>query len=644
MKLFNHRFLFFLIILFAGGIQLTAQVTVGSGVKPEKNALLQIKDQEAIALGGTTSTTGGLLLPRVELVKRYQLLPFVDAGVIGTPDYENVQKKVHTGLMVYNLQEVKDEDLFTGVNMWDGEKWNALEERLGVAKGEVRECDSIVFAGQYLDKTPLHTGNYMTLPIYITKPGTYTVTGVPDPDNGYYFTASGVILSTGYYYLLIPGSGMPRIPTPNGNLGDKITITFNGEEIECPKNLFIEDSSVKPLYRMDCSRTVVNGVYVIDKPLNPSTNTITMVLNVDPAGAGAQYIIETNEVEGIKFSGSGTLVAGEQTVTLRGSGTPTSVDTKRMTITSNSALSSATCSAFVPVSFTKKRIMTFGSTALYGYNLGLNVTPPYAGAYAYGGRKVIDRATNFGELDNSTVKVDGFEYMNMNMTNDANLIQTRINSFKPDIIVLAYSYAPSVACVDVFIRYMEQQGVVLAFMEDGTAVNRLFSRTLNISGLSTLGVGVAGDLYTFNYVVGDEILNGPFGDVREKYWGEDASTTIGIKGVPMGMVDIYSIGSRYPIAGGALNTTNQDYITACRFKQYNMIWIGDAGFYSRGITQPEVDSRTICPLYYDANFRPIEGPFGNAAGNRQVANGIFFANAMAWAVKMAQTNGFNTPR
>ncbi|MDR1981391.1 MAG: hypothetical protein LBQ39_07220 [Tannerellaceae bacterium] len=100
---------------------LNAQVTIGSDFLPEKAALLQIKDkQPAPDSKGATATTGGLLLPRVELdgINEFTLIPNV------TDD----QKKDHTGLLVYNQRTNVVLQLEKGVYQWNGEKWMMLQK------------------------------------------------------------------------------------------------------------------------------------------------------------------------------------------------------------------------------------------------------------------------------------------------------------------------------------------------------------------------------------------------------------------------------------------------------------------------------------------------------------------------------------
>lgn len=108
---------------------LFAQVTIGSSVPTERASLLEIKTQEADSKN-ITSTKGGLGLPRVYLVDKTTLEPFVP---VGDTDWVNAAtskiKEKHAGLMVYNIYEspAKETDrnktFRQGVYIWNGEKW-----------------------------------------------------------------------------------------------------------------------------------------------------------------------------------------------------------------------------------------------------------------------------------------------------------------------------------------------------------------------------------------------------------------------------------------------------------------------------------------------------------------------------------------
>ncbi|MDH6304831.1 hypothetical protein M2459_001567 [Parabacteroides sp. PF5-5] len=86
----------------------SAQVTIGSTAAPDKAKLLQIDN------------SGGLGLPRVQLVNTATLQPFIT----GTPSADD--KKAHVGLMVYNLTTTSP--FKKGIYVWDGEQWTEAAE------------------------------------------------------------------------------------------------------------------------------------------------------------------------------------------------------------------------------------------------------------------------------------------------------------------------------------------------------------------------------------------------------------------------------------------------------------------------------------------------------------------------------------
>jgi hypothetical protein len=70
----------------------------------------------------------------------------------------------------------------------------------------------------------------------------------------------------------------------------------------------------------DCAPKTVNGTYVAGTALVPSANTITCDVNVTNKGP---YLITTDTINGYFFSATGTFTSlGNNTVTLRGNGTP----------------------------------------------------------------------------------------------------------------------------------------------------------------------------------------------------------------------------------------------------------------------------------------------------------------------------------
>lgn len=663
---------FFLLclLLITNGISPTmAQVTVGSNLIPEKAALLDIKEIESKE-GGATANKGGLVLPRVNLEKKYQLYPFIreagyNASNFDDPDYDPnadatyaAEKPAHKGLIVYNLIENDDEELCLGLNQWDGEKWNCFEEKMGNAIAELGNCDSLQFIGQYQNKVALGAGNYMTIPLHVKKAGAYTLTARPDPDNGYYFTASGVFLTPGYYFISVPGAGTPIKFTPDGEPGDLMKITFNNKPMDAcnPKYVVVEDSSVKPLYVMDCSKTKVRGVYKLDKALD-ETNFIEMTLDVDLEGVGAKYIIQTNTVDGIYFKGEGLLTGTTTQVILKGYGTPTSLNDKHFTITSNSKKTVATCEAKVIVVIPKKRIYSLGHDAGYGYNLA-------SGSVA---RTLLEKAINFGVEETSTIKTEmsQYDFIVPGMTGipsatEVNNIVNELKNNKPDIVLITQDiYVPDNvtlrrSMMDAFTEYLNNKGVVLLFWEGNPnnstgGVQRFFSDLFNVSAIRQARGQGAGSIYKLTNI-DDAILNGPFGDVRGKYWGEDASWAMSLTNLPLGEFDIYSYGDDYSGNSGTLYDITGN-IVGLKHKTMNLVFFGDGGF----ISAPDAaltngngygGSATICPFAFDpATFKPkAKSGYGAGSTKYDVQNSIIFFNTFAWAVRQAQFNGINTKK
>lgn len=121
--------MFFVPVLFA-------QVTIGSGIPPEKAALLDMKTKKAAIDGSATTDEngGGLLLPRVELNSRTDLTPFISQGDMSDEEYSQLKLR-HKGLIIYNLSTGNK---FTpGIYNWDGQQWQAMYTRDGSVEKDI---------------------------------------------------------------------------------------------------------------------------------------------------------------------------------------------------------------------------------------------------------------------------------------------------------------------------------------------------------------------------------------------------------------------------------------------------------------------------------------------------------------------------
>lgn len=589
----NTGFLLMMLILFTS-LKCYSQVGINTD-SPDEKAAMEIVSSEK-----------GILVPRMTEKERDAI----------NPTTENQQS-----LLIFNT----DEDCF---NYWHKveKEWKSLCGKIGKADFEISDCNSIKVTGLYRNKESLGTGHYITVTVNVKKAGAYTITAMPDPENGYYFTQSGEFLATGEYQLVIPGAGTPTDYTPTGQPGDLIRFTLNGVVSSCTTYIPIEDSSKKPEYTMNCGKVQVNGVYLLDQELT-SGNTITMTITATANAIGATYIIETDEVGGIRFSASGILVSGTQTVTLTGVGTPNTLDPIRLTITSNSSTSSTTCSATVNVAYTKKRILTIGSEPNgFGYN--------FSGTAQSG--RMLKAANNYGTLSNSIVKCEGFDIIDGSVNpTDAQMQEWLTGSNPVDIVIIGYVNATvgNAAQGAAIRQYLQNGGVVLAFMDNnGAQAQPLLRAVFNSTTITAANIAGAapGMVYAFSNIE-HEILNGPFGDIRGLYWGEDASYTQGATGLPADDIIIFSTDED-------LSGTNSytGAVTAFVHKTLNFVYVGDGGFNSSNTVN--TSPYTICPFRIDANNAPVARQrYGRTTNSvYPVYNSVFTANAIAWGIKKAQ--------
>jgi hypothetical protein len=120
---------------------LQAQVTIGSEYAPTKAALLELKDRQAGTVtsvsdpNNATSTSGGFLLPRVELASVSTLEPFISANDPDFKDDDQLKLKL-AGLMVYNI--TNQGSLYPAVYTWNGLMWVTSQINASVSAIDVQ--------------------------------------------------------------------------------------------------------------------------------------------------------------------------------------------------------------------------------------------------------------------------------------------------------------------------------------------------------------------------------------------------------------------------------------------------------------------------------------------------------------------------
>lgn len=135
---------------------LKAQVTIGSGIPPVQGALLQLKENDNSA----ENASKGLMLPRVELSDINNLFPmFADPGNPNSPNadyaiptYKDEQDKLHTGLVVYNMNRCAP--FGRGVFAWDGQKWHPVSKTILEGYSTIASLPDTLHVPSGADKRP----------------------------------------------------------------------------------------------------------------------------------------------------------------------------------------------------------------------------------------------------------------------------------------------------------------------------------------------------------------------------------------------------------------------------------------------------------------------------------------------------------
>ncbi|WP_158962995.1 hypothetical protein [Myroides fluvii] len=501
---------------------------------------------------------------------------------------------------------------------------------------------SISHEGVYEYFTALTADNKIHVPLKVLAPGRGIVTGVVEATTGSIYDNQVEQIEfesplTDFVFndlrddvqnvILVPkeGTGKPTVGDKNIVVRLKVTsrgaheydssypkeaITITGCDYEIPVK--VGNSAIS----LTCNTISVAGDYFVRVPLHANNFLSTTVVVSKPG----KWSITTNTVDGISFSGSGVFkTPGTHTVKLMGTGTPTAMGIKSMQLTVESNANATTCDVRVKVMYRSKRVLALGLRNTYGYTFA------QYGATDTGSYKLIYSPGNFGTLDSSTILYQGWTEViqggNAGIASE-NVFRSwlGLDGSKPvDIVVLGYDTYISVNKAAMLKQYLDNGGVLLAYCDraDDQSSNNLLRAVFNNS-INTVYSGGAGTVYPFN-TNNNPLLNGPFGDIRGKYWGEDASTTASVPAGQLSNVDVLSSDSR-------------NNAVIFKHKTLNFIWVGDGGFNSNNASNGA--GSTICPLKVDGNGQPIaRTAYGSS--RTDVYNAVFTANAFAWAIEQA---------
>ena len=204
---------------------------------------------------------------------------------------------------------------------------------VGTLKSSAGDCLPQSISGTYTKDSVLKTSNAIQVSADIFIKGTYQIKS--DTIAGFHFSATGTFTNTGVQVITLAGSG-----TPTSTGIKTFTIKFDTSICIINVNVIAGMPPNAVFSFINCAGTTFGpGTYTAGVPVGP-THTVTLNVSVTTPGP---YTINVPAVNGVSFSGSGTFTtAGNTSVTLTASGTPTAASPPAYSYTVTSGASSCT--------------------------------------------------------------------------------------------------------------------------------------------------------------------------------------------------------------------------------------------------------------------------------------------------------------
>lgn len=166
--------------------------------------------------------------------------------------------------------------------------------------GTPANCATAVVNGVYLKDVAVNTTNTVDVTVNVTTIGTYTISA---SGGGLTFSRTAAFTTTGNQTIRLNATG-------TATTAGAATVTFAAPFAACSFSVTVQAGAI---YSIDCPNVVVNGTYNVGTPLNAG-NTIVIPITVTTEGS---YSITTT-VNGMTFSGSGSLTFASTSITLTG--------------------------------------------------------------------------------------------------------------------------------------------------------------------------------------------------------------------------------------------------------------------------------------------------------------------------------------
>jgi hypothetical protein len=575
----------------------TQLVKAQVGINTEDPNPLTVLDVKNIVNEQGDTIPKGIMIPRMSEAERDK----IDV---------NSDKSRANSLLVYNI----DEDCYNYYSRTDS-AWQSVCGQMGEADFDV-DCSTVVVEGSYIEGRELTASELLKITVTVTKKGTYSIVGTTT--NGYYFTDSGTFLSPGTYTIYAQGKG-----TPAQAQTDTVSLSGNGKAVDCSSNpILVNVQASVAVYEVNCGTISLSGdSYVKGTAL---TNQ-KIILNIQVSAVGSYFITGKSDY-GVMFKAQGVFATtGTNTVELTGQGTPTVNKDIPVTIETNSLSGNTTCSTVLPVVL---QAMTYGIIGNLEWSWDASARTD-----------ALANKDNFGP--NGKVKIENFtkKWNTANVSTAANNLN---NGNTPDIVLyFAYGAKANSEVVTALAKYVNNGGVLIYGVADDQvdATNLLLKDIFNVQTAvnqyeEVNSIGDDND-YLINQLPNDPIINGPFGYLGGKYWGEDNTTenSVILTELPPNSVQVCT-------AYNAFGHTDVD-------PEYSIVWYNEKKnfFYFGDSTGAANNSSNLSyPAYYKSGV-PQKKLYGNYAVGGSKPQYVYDAalelNAVAWAIKKAAVGGIN---
>jgi hypothetical protein len=385
-------------------------------------------------------------------------------------------------------------------------------------------------------------------------------------------------------------------------------------------------------FSYDCNSTKVfysNSKSSIEKgvPLNANDNYVRILVRVTSTTPGAEFRIETDRVNGVKFTAEGILNAGANTITMEGEGTPLKSGTFNYTISGNNVNSTVTCSAEVNVMYTSDiKVLLISSNDIYTISDDKCAIPRMAN-YA-------DSIFDFGKVPGAPIHIREGAIKIFKKGDGSQSNNLPLDTFmKYHLVVVSYNCHPSENMYRALCNYVKAGRTCLITSDYDIIYTPRLTRVINI--LSYDNDNTSNTYYTsqgdgpntYTFIGGNLAVNGKFKDLTNHHLGRDGGGNFLFKNLPDDWI----------VLAATNNSPNpRENAKLIMHNRYRMFLAGDGGIFAGGEPGYNVQPNgAAARVSSTANHcMPIPATNGSFAAINAY-NAHFLANLMIWAFEAA---------